>query len=143
FLREQPYGLWERFDKRGNVESTRNYDFTLKYGEFIPENSIKFSDLGITVQSDSNTKKIQQHIVKQFRYPEIAQEKGIQGKVTVQFTVDENGKVDNLRILEGVHISLDTECYRIMNSLKQLDPYEKDGKKVLVYYNIPITFKLA
>ena len=63
YLREEPYGLWVWFDNKGNVESTRDYDFSLKYGEYIPENAIKFSDLGIAVQSDSNSKKIQQHIV--------------------------------------------------------------------------------
>ncbi len=142
YLGKQPYGLWTRYDKKGKIESTRDYNFTLKYGEFIPENAIKYSELGIPIQSDSNNKKIQQHIVKHFRYPEVAQENGIQGKVTVQFTIDENGKIDNLRILEGADISLDTECFTIMNSLKELEPYKKDGQTVLVYKTMPITFKL-
>ena len=142
YLGKQPYGLWTQYDKKGNIESTRDYNFTLKYGEFIPENAIKYSELEIPIQSDSNNKKIQQHIVKHFRYPEIAQENGTQGKVTVQFTVDKNGKIDNLRILEGADIALDTECFTIMNSLKQLEPYKKDGQNVLVYKTIPITFRL-
>ena len=142
YLGNQPYGLWIRYDKKGNIESTRDYNFTLKYGEFIPENAIKYSELGMFNQSDSNNEKIHQHIVKNFRYPEIAQEKGIQGKVTFQFTIDENGKVDNLRILEGADIALDTECFSIMNSLKELEPYKKDGQNVFVYKTMPITFKL-
>ncbi|WP_298501910.1 energy transducer TonB [uncultured Maribacter sp.] len=143
YLREQPYGIWKYYDKKGNIESTRDYDFILKYGEYIPENAIRFSDLGLFVQTDANSQKIQKHISKQFRYPEIDVEKRIQGKVTFQFTVDENGNVGNLRILEGVNISLDTECFRIMHSLKKLEPYVKDGKKILVYFSFPITFKLA
>lgn len=142
YLGKQPYGLWTQYDKKGTIKSTRDYNFTLKYGEFIPKNAIKYSELSIPVQSDANNKKIQQHITKYFRYPALAQEKGAQGRVTVQFTVDENGRIDHLRILEGAHIALDTECFLIMNSLKEIEPYRKDGQEVLVYKTLPITFKL-
>jgi len=142
YLRDQPYGIWTRYDKKGNVESSRDYNFVLKYGEYIPENAIKLSELEGYSIMDPNNNKIQKHIGKHFRYPEIAQEDGIQGKVTVQFTVDKIGKVGNLRILKGTHISLDTECFTIMNSLKELEPYKKNGQNVLVYRTMPITFKL-
>lgn len=143
YLKSQPYGIWESYDKKGNLESTLNYNFILMYGEFIPNNAVKFSDLGIDLQSDSNNLKIQNLILKEIRYPETAMDNGLEGKVTLQFTIDENGNVDHLRILEGVHISLDTESFRVMNTLKKLDSYEKDGKKILVYYTIPIKFKLS
>ncbi|CAZ96800.1 energy transducer TonB [Zobellia galactanivorans] len=142
YLGKQPYGLWTRYDKKGNIESTRDYNFTLKYGEFIPENAIRYWELGTATQSDPNNEKIQQHIIKHFRYPEIAVENGTEGRVTVQFTIDENGKVDNLSITEGADILLDTECFAIMNSLKQLEPYKKNGQSVVVYKTIPITFRL-
>lgn len=142
YLGEQPYGIWKWYDKKGNVEFERNYDFSLKYGEFIPENAIRYKELGIDKQLDENTKKIQRHIRDNFRYPEIAQANNIQGGVGLQFTIDEKGNVGNLRILEKGHLSLDTECYRIMNSLKKLNPYEKDGQKVMVHYTIPIGFRL-
>lgn len=143
YLGDQPYGLWERFDRKGNLESSLDYNFVLKYGEDIPAEAIKFKEMGIDARSDSNSEKIQSHIRKNFRYPEVAQDKDIQGKVTVQFTIDKDGSVNNLSILEGVHISLDTECYRIMNSLKKLEPYSIQGKKVMVYYTMPITFRLV
>lgn len=143
YLGEQPYGKWNRYDRKGNVESTLNYNFKVKYGEFIPERAQLLEDLGITVTSDINKEKIQKHIRDKFRYPEVAQEENIQGKVIVQFTISKDGKVGNLRIIEGVHPSLDTECFRIMNSLKELEPYTKDGEKVMVYRTIPITFKMV
>lgn len=142
YLNDQPYGLWETFDKKGNLESTMDYTFILKYGEYIPAGAIRFSELDIPLASDANSKKIQKHIAMNFRYPEVAQELGIMGKVTVQFTIDKTGKLENLSILDGADKSLDTECFRIMNALKELEPYEKDGQKVMVYYTIPLTFKL-
>ena len=142
YLGEQPYGIWKWYDKKGNVESERNYDFVLKYGEFIPENAIRYKELGIDNKLDENTQKIQRHIRDNFRYPEIAHANNTQGRVGLQFTIDENGNVGNLRILEKGYLSLDTECFRIMNSLKKLNPYEKDGQKVMVHYTMPITFRL-
>lgn len=143
YLGEQPYGNWVRYDKRGNVENTLDYNFVIQYGELIPEKAFLLKDLRVDMRTDENTQTIQRHIREKFRYPELAMEMGKQGKVTVQFTIDESGKVGNLRILEGIHISLDTECFRIMNSLKELKPYEKDGKKVMVYYTLPITFRMV
>lgn len=142
YIGEQPYRIWKWFDKKGNIESQRNYDFVLKYGEFIPENAIRYKELRIDVRSDENTQKIQRHIRDNFRYPETAQANGIQGRVAVQFTINKNGDVGNLRILEKGYLSLDTECFRIMNSLKKLNPYEKDGRKIIVHYSMPITFRL-
>ena len=143
YIGEQPFGIWKWYDKKGRVKSEKNYDFVLKYGAFIPENSFNLEELGVDKKLDENTQKIQRHIRDNFRYPEIAQELGIQGKVTVQFTIDKNGKIENLRILKGVALPLDTECFRIMNLLKELKPYQKDGENVTVYYTIPITFRLA
>ncbi|MCL6265745.1 energy transducer TonB [Flagellimonas myxillae] len=142
YLGEQPYGIWKWFDKKGNVESERNYDFVLQYGELVPENAIRYKALGIAPMSDENSKIIQQHIRKKFRYPETAQANGIQGRVGIQFTIDKDGNVGNLRILEKGYKSLDTECFRIMNSLKKLNPYQKDGQNIMVHYTMPITFRL-
>lgn len=142
YLGEQPFGIWKWYDKKGDVESERNYDFVLKYGEFIPKYAIRYKELGVDNGLDENTQKIQRHIRDNFRYPETAQANNIQGRVGLQFTIDENGDVGNLRILEKGHLSLDTECFRIMNSLKKLNPYEKDGQKVMVHYTTSITFRL-
>lgn len=142
YLRDQPYGYWIRYDKKGKIKSKRDYNFVLKYGEYIPENAIEYKDLEIDKLLDPNSKKIQQHIAKMFRYPEIAQELGAQGRVETQLTIDKEGNVGNIAILKGVHKAIDTECFIILNSLKRLEPYEQDGKKVMVHCTIPITFRL-
>lgn len=142
YLGKNPFGIWEYYDKKGKLEYSTDYNFVVKYGKFIPENAISFEDLDIEKGLDENTITIQKHIGRQFRYPEIAQQYGYQGRVEIQITIDENGDVGNLRILNEGHQSLDFECFKIMNSLKTLKPYQKDGKNVMVYYTLPINFKL-
>jgi len=62
--------------------------------------------------------------------------------VIVQFTIAKDGKIGNLGILEGVYPPLDTECFRIMNSLEVLEPFSKDDKKLMVYRTVPIGFRI-
>ncbi|NVN19694.1 TonB family protein [Muricauda sp. HICW] len=81
------------------------------------------------------------HIRKNFRYPEMAQEMGLEGRVSVVFTVQTDGSIENIR-LRGPHESLETEAARIISKLPRLTPGKQRGTAVKVPYSIPITFKL-
>ena len=81
------------------------------------------------------------HIRKNFRYPEVAQEMGLQGRVSVIFTVQKDGSIGNVR-LRGPHESLEKEAARIISKLPKLTPGKQRGTAVKVPYSIPITFKL-
>jgi protein TonB len=81
------------------------------------------------------------HIRKNFRYPEIAQEMGLQGRVSVIFTVQKDGSIGDVR-LKGPHESLEEEAARIISKLPKLQPGKQRGTPVKVPYSIPITFKL-
>ena len=81
------------------------------------------------------------HIRKNFRYPEVAQEMGLQGRVSVVFTVQKDGSIGNVR-LRGPHESLEKEAARIISKLPKLTPGKQRGTAVKVPYSIPITFKL-
>jgi len=85
--------------------------------------------------------KIQRHIAKNFKYPEEAQEKGIQGRVSIIFLIDENGKITNIA-KRGPDKSLEDEAVRIISRLPKMRPGSHQGKDVAVPYSIPITFKL-
>lgn len=76
------------------------------------------------------------------RYPAEASKNKIQGKVFLTFVIGSNGKVRNVEVLQGVHSSLDTEATRVVNTMPKWIPGKKDGKKVAVRYNLPISFKL-
>ena len=76
------------------------------------------------------------------KYPVIAQENGIQGKVYVQFVVNKQGKVSDAEILRGVDPSLNKEALRVINSLPDFKPGRQRGQAVRVSYNAVINFKL-
>jgi len=76
------------------------------------------------------------------RYPIEAKQKGIQGKVITRFVVNKSGKVENPEIVRGVDPNLDAAAIKVINTLPNFVPGEQNGKKVAVWYTLPITFKL-
>ena len=87
-------------------------------------------------------KMIGKHIVKNFRYPEIAQEMGIQGKVHMNFIIQKDGTIGNVRILRSPDKNLGAEATRIIDKLPKMLPGKQGGKAVKVPFSLPITFKL-
>ena len=79
---------------------------------------------------------------KRLVYPEIAKENGVQGRVTLQFTVEKDGSVTKVKVLRGVDPSLDKEAVRVVS----MDPKWKPGKQrdraVPVTYTFPVYFQL-
>lgn len=82
------------------------------------------------------------YIANAIKYPVIAQENGIQGKVYVTFVVGKDGSVSNASIARGVDPSLDKEALRVVNTLPKWKPGKQRGKPVNVSYTVPINFVL-
>ncbi len=84
-------------------------------------------------------------IASEINYPETAMEKNVQGTVQVEFVVDTEGYISNLRIKESVGYGCDEEAVRVLNKLKKIKwkPAKISSKPVNSYYSIPITFTLA
>ena len=85
---------------------------------------------------------LRQYIASSIKYPAIAQENGIQGKVYVTFVVGRDGKVFNAVIARGIDASLDKEALRVVNALPAWKPGKQRGKPVNVSYTVPINFVL-
>ena len=81
-------------------------------------------------------------IQKNVRYPAIAKEYNITGKVYVSFIVDKQGNVTNVKIVRGVDKNLDAEALRVVSSLPKYKPGKQRGKPVRVMFTIPINFTL-
>lgn len=89
-----------------------------------------------------NMQDITKFIIQNLRYPIRAAEKGIQGRVFVQYVLDENGNVKYPRIIEGVSPEINEEVIRLINSLPQYEPSTYDGISVPMYFTMPIRFRL-
>ena len=84
---------------------------------------------------------IQKHIRKNFRYPEIAQDMGIQGRVNVLFVIQKDGSIGDIK-MRGPDKSLEAEALRIIQKLPRMIPGKQRGRPVKVPFSIPITFRL-
>jgi protein TonB len=76
------------------------------------------------------------------KYPEMAKENGIQGKVFVQFVVWKDGTIRDVKIVKGVHKTLDGEAQRIVKYFPKWSPGKQRGKPVSVKFTLPIKFRI-
>lgn len=89
---------------------------------------------------DSN--KFREYIQRNLRYPEIAAENGIQGRVFVRFVIEPDGSLSNVTVVRGVDPSLDKEAVRVVQSSPKWKPGRQRGKPVRVSFTFPIIFVL-
>ncbi len=75
-------------------------------------------------------------------YPEIAKENGVSGRVTLQFTVNTDGSVSNIKVLRGVDPSLDKEAVRVVSMSPKWTPGKQRDRAVKVTYTFPVIFQL-
>jgi len=76
------------------------------------------------------------------KYPQMARESGIQGRVFVTFVVEKNGTVTDVRVLRGIGGGCDEEAIRVIKNMPNWQPGKQRGKPVRVQFNMPILFKL-
>ena len=107
-----------------------------------PDNAEAYETVEQMPQFPGGMTGLMQYLAKNVKYPVDAQKEGIQGKVFVQIIVDENGKVSNAKIVQGISPSLDAEALRVVYNMPQWRPGMKDGKPVSVKYAFPINFRL-
>ena len=75
-------------------------------------------------------------------YPEIAKENGVQGRVTLQFTINTDGSVSDVKVLSGVDPSLDKEAVRVVSMSPKWTPGKQRGQAVSVTLTFPVIFQL-
>lgn len=85
---------------------------------------------------------IQTLIARNVRYPEMARQQVIQGKVWIAFVIDTEGYADEVWVERSVDPLLDAEALRVMKMLPRMKPATVDGKPVNLRYTIPINFRL-
>jgi protein TonB len=77
------------------------------------------------------------------KYPQEAMEKGIQGRVVVQFIIEKDGSITESKVVKKVNEHLDAEALRVVSEMPKWTPGKQRGKEVRVKYTLPVTFRLS
>ena len=85
---------------------------------------------------------LMQWLSSNIKYPVIAAENGVQGRVIIQFVVEKDGSVSGVTVAKSVDPSLDKEAQRVVKSMPKWIPGKQNGSAVRVKYTVPVTFKL-
>ena len=107
------------------VEETKVFDVVEEMPQFPGGNSALMEYLG-----------------KNIKYPVVAEENGIQGRVVCTFVVERDGSITDVKVVRGVDSSLDKEAVRVVKSMPRWIPGKQNGSAVRVKYTLPVTFKL-
>ena len=81
-------------------------------------------------------------IANELKYPAIAQENGVQGRVTVRFIINKDGSVSDAIVVKGIDPHLDKEALRVISKMPNWKPGKQRGQAVRVSFNLPVRFKL-
>lgn len=87
-------------------------------------------------------KALMEWLTKNLKYPSVAQENGIQGRVLVSFVVNKDGSIVDPKVVRSVDPSLDKEAIRVVSAMPKWAPGKQRGKTVRVKYSLPVTFRL-
>ena len=83
-----------------------------------------------------------EYLSKNIKYPVVAEENGVQGRVIVTFVVERDGSITDVKVVKSVDPSLDKEATRVVKSMPHWIPGKQNGSAVRVKYTVPVTFKL-
>ena len=86
--------------------------------------------------------ELMKFLAKSIKYPVIAQENGIQGRVVCSFVVNRDGSIVDIQVMRGVDPSLDKEAVRVIGTMPKWKPGEQRGKPVRVRFILPVQFRL-
>lgn len=119
-----------------------NEDGSIKSKEEYEEGENVFRIIDDMPEFPGGDYAMQKYIAQNVKYPMLAVENGIQGKVYIRFVVDKEGNIDNIEVVKSVHSSIDKEAVRVVKNMPKWKPGNLNGKPVKVYYNLPINFLL-
>lgn len=93
-------------------------------------------------QFPGGEKELMTYLSKNIKYPTIAAENGIQGRVTLRFVVSKTGDITDVNVIKGLDPSCDKEAIRVVKNMPKWIPGKQNGRNVPVYYTLPVSFRL-
>ena len=124
-----------------NVVREHKDEIVVEEKKPVEENKV-FTAVEQMPQFPGGESALMQYISKNIKYPPVAMENGIQGRVVVQFVVTKTGKIGEVKIARGKDPDLDKEAMRVVKSLPDFIPGKMNGQAVNVWYTLHVTFKL-
>ncbi len=112
----------------------------------VVEEEVKEAEIFTIVESmpeyPGGVEKLAEYLANNIKYPQLARETGTQGKVFVNFVVEPNGDVSNVKVLRGIGGGCDEEAVRVIKNMPNWKPGKQRGKAVRVSYMVPVNFVL-
>ena len=133
-----------------NIDTESNDNIAVQNIQFVdakPEEEIADEQVFIMVEDmpqfqGGSADTFREWIAKNLKYPEIASENGISGRVYIQFAVNSKGEVVDVNVVRGVDPALDKEAMRVVKSSPKWTPGKQRGKPVKVQFTFPVNFVL-
>ena len=107
-----------------------------------PVKDLAYDVVEVMPEYPGGSEALSKYLSENIKYPEEAEEKGIEGKVILTFIVEKDGSVSEIEVANPVNPLLDNEAVRVVKSMQGWIPGKQNGKTVRVKYTIPVTFKL-
>ena len=133
------------FDVKGNDEAEGE---VLKAKEVVVDEKPKEEETKVfdvveqMPQFPGGPQALFEYLSKNIKYPVVAEENGIQGRVIVTFVVERDGSITDVKVAKSVDPSLDKEAMRVVKSMPHWIPGKQNGAAVRVKYTVPVTFRL-
>lgn len=125
-------------EKRKDVE----YIDTVSYSSRTPSDDRVFDVVEQMPTFPGGPAAMMKYIDENLKYPVVAHENGIQGRVVVSFIVEADGSISNVNVVRPVDSSLDREAMRVVRSMPKWIPGKSNGRSVRVKYNVPVSFRI-
>jgi len=107
---------------------------------YVPDKPFETAE--VMPQYPGGNSELMRFMKNNLKYPTIAAETGIEGRVVVKFVVDKNGAISDIQVLKGIDPSCDKEAVRVVKLMPNWIPGMQNGNPVSVYFNLPVFFKL-
>lgn len=130
--------------KDRNVEAVRN-DIAVNTPPPAPKEEVTnkvFDVVEVMPSFPGGQGALLSYLSSHVKYPVVAQENGVQGRVTVSFVVERDGSITDVHVVRSVDPSLDREAARVISSMPNWQPGKQNGSAVRVKFNVPVQFKL-
>jgi TonB family protein len=117
-------------------------DYSIEYCDTI-DGEILFSVVEEMPQFGNGWEDIKKYILDNFQYPQTAIDDSIEGRVYLQFVINEDGSVSNAEVVRELRYDLDEECIRVIENMPDWKPGKQRGEFVKVRFVIPFIFKMS